>query len=340
MTDPTMIMAMKFLGKLVAGMTQIMPKSAPCVTQRIIELSLAHGMNPVSPIGFVHLGSYMAKLGDISGGYHYVKLARSLLDKVGSRESASEVIILGTSVVAYVEPLQVALEYYNEGYAAAMASGDVFFAAVSKQFLCSGSFYAGVNLQTMREKYDEAIKFFEERKQVICLVQTHCVQRSLFKLIGTDEEPKYVSAEEQNILATNNSVMTSFYFHKTYISFMFRSFDDTKENIEKYLACIGNTWANLLLAHAYHAFYVGLISFWLARNRNSREEHQWHERAIKSKLALKKWAESSMWTFENKWYLLEAEESYFNSDFEAAKAYYEKAISSAKDHKVRKHKQA
>ena len=42
-----------------------------------------------------------------------------------------------------------------------------------------------------------------------------------------------------------------------------------------------------------------------------------------------------MWTFENKWYLLEAEESYFNRDFEAAKAYYEKAISSAKDHKVR-----
>eukprot|EP00984_Skeletonema_dohrnii_P031153 scaffold23279_cov67-Skeletonema_dohrnii-CCMP3373.AAC.1 len=62
-------MAMKFLGKLETGMTQIMPKSAPYVTQRIIQLSLSDGMSPVSPIGFVHFGSYIAKLGDISGGY-------------------------------------------------------------------------------------------------------------------------------------------------------------------------------------------------------------------------------------------------------------------------------
>jgi predicted ATPase len=67
MTDPTMIMAMKFLGKLETGMTQVMPKAVPFVTQRIIQLSLDHGMSPVSPIGFVHFGSYMAKLGDIRG---------------------------------------------------------------------------------------------------------------------------------------------------------------------------------------------------------------------------------------------------------------------------------
>ena len=165
------------------------------------------------------------------------------------------------------------------------------------------------------------------------MVQIQYAQHSIFKLIGTDEETKYVSSEEQNILATNNSVRTSYYFQKAFISFMFRSYDNTKANIEKYLARIGNTWANLFLAHAYHAFYVGLISFWLARK--SRDGQQWHERGNKSKLALKQWAESSQWTFENKWYLLEAEESFCNNDFEAAKTYYEKAVSSAKSHKVR-----
>ena len=95
MTTTTMIMAMKFLGKLEIGMTQIMPKTAPYVAHRIIQLSIDHGMSPVSPIGFVHFASYVAKLGDIRGGYHYVKLARSLLDKVGSRESAGEVICFG-----------------------------------------------------------------------------------------------------------------------------------------------------------------------------------------------------------------------------------------------------
>jgi len=324
---------MKFLGKLETGMTQIMPKAVSYVTQRIIQLSLDHGMSPVSPIGFVHFGSYMAKLGDIIGGYNYVKLALSLLDKVGSRESAGEVSCFGTQVRAYVEPLQAVLEYDNEGYAASMASGDTFLAAVNLMFGCNTSFFAGVNLPTLRAKYAEVIKFMEDRKQVILMVQIQYAQRTIFKLIGTDEEPKYVSSEEQNILATNNSVRTSYYFHKAFSSFMFRSYDDTKENTEKYIACIDNTWANLFVAHAYHLFYVGLISFWLARK--SRDEKQWHQRGNKSKLALKRWAESSRWTFENKWYLLEAEESFCNNDFEAAKTYYEKAVSSAKSHKVR-----
>jgi len=113
MTDPTMITAMKFMGKLELGMTQIMPQTAPYVAKRMIQLSLSHGMSPVSPIGFVHFGSYMAKLGDIRGGYHYVQLALSLLDKVGSRESAGEVICIGTQVRVYIEPLQAALEYHN-----------------------------------------------------------------------------------------------------------------------------------------------------------------------------------------------------------------------------------
>jgi predicted ATPase len=335
MTDPTMIMAMKFLGKLETGMTQIMPQTAPYVAQQMIQLSLSHGMSPVSPIGFVHLGSYMAKLGDIRGGYHYVQLALSLLDKVGSRESAGEVICIGTQVRAYVEPLQAALEYHNEGYAAAMASGDIIQAAANFMLSCGGSLFAGVNLQAMREKHDELIKFSKERKMVIFMVQTQCGQRSIFKLIGTDEEPKYASSEEQNILATNTSVMATCYFHKAFISFMFRSYDSTKANIEKYFACISNTWANLLLAHAFHAFYVGIISFWLARKSRDGDGQLWQERGKLSTLALEKMAKSSRWNFENKWYLLEAEDAYCNNNVEAAKTYYEKSIASAKDHKVR-----
>jgi hypothetical protein len=322
---------------LETGMTQLMPKSVPYVTQQIIQLSLSHGLSPVSPIGFVHFGSYVAKLGDISGGYRYVKLALSLLDTVGLRESAGEVICVGTQVRAYVEPLQATLEYHNEGYATAMASGDVFLAAFNSTMSCSGSLFAGVKLKTMQEKCAEGIEFAKERKVVIFMMIMQHIQESVSKLIGTlaDEELTYVSDEEKNILATNTSVMTTYYYQKAYASFMFRSYDGTKENVEKYLSCIGNTWANLLLQHAFHAFHIGLISFWLAR-KSTEEKEQWHERGNKYKLELKTWTQSSLWNFENKWYLLEAEESYCNNDFGAAKTYYEKAVASAKNQKVRR----
>ena len=264
-----------------------------------------------------------------------LKVARSLLDKVGSRENVGEVIAMGTQIVAYVEPVQAALEHHHEGYAAAMASGDVNSASLNRILMCSNYVFAGLDLQESREKIATAIQLMEERKQVIFMVQLQLIQHSVFKLIGSDEEPKYVS-EGQDILATNNSVMTTYHFQKAYISFTFRSYDDLKESIGRYLACVRKTWANLFINHAFHAFYIGLVFFWLARKSGDRpgDGQQWNERGKLSKLALKKWAESSSWTFENKWFLLEAEESFCNNNFDAAKIYYEKAIASAKDHKV------
>ena len=333
MTDPTMMIAMKFLGKLGVGMCQIMPKSSPYVMQRIIQLSLLHGMSPVSPIGFVYLGSYIAKLGDIREGYHFVKLSRSLLNKVGSGECAGEVICADIQVRAYVEPIQATLEYHNEGFAAAMTSGDIIQATINNICYCTCIVLAGVNLQTVQEKCAESEIFMYERKMLVFIVQLHACQHSVFKLIGTDEKPTYVSAEEENIIATNTSVRRTHYFWRAYTSFMFRLCDDAKHYTEKNMDCIVNTWSFMLVAHSNHAFYIGLISFWLARK--TRDGQQWHETGKKSKLALKKWAETSKWTFENKWYLLEAEESHCNNDFESANSFYEKAISSAKDHKVR-----
>ncbi|KAK1744368.1 hypothetical protein QTG54_004901 [Skeletonema marinoi] len=117
---------------------------------------------------------------------------------------------------------------------------------------------------------------------------------------------------------------------QSYVSFIFRSYDDTIENIEKYFAFQETTWGILFLAHAVHAFHTGLISFWVARKS---KEQRWYQRGNQSKLALRRWAETSQWTFENKWYLLEAEESFCSNDVEAAKTYYKKAITSAKLHK-------
>eukprot|EP00985_Skeletonema_marinoi_P020281 scaffold11993_cov71-Skeletonema_marinoi.AAC.1 len=156
-----------------------------------------------------------------------------------------------------------------------MASGDIMQAAVNI-VIDNGIFlFAGVNLQMVRDKCAESINFMYERKMLIFMTQLKCFQHSVFKLIGIDEKPKDVSAEEAKILATNSSVKVTYNYQKAYISFMFRLYDDSKDYAEKYLDCIGNTWPNLFAAHAFQAFHMGLISFWLARK--SREQ-RWYER--------------------------------------------------------------
>jgi predicted ATPase len=330
MTDPTTIIALKFLAKLEIGMSQTKPSSVPFVTQQIIELSLGKGMSPMSPIGFVYFGSYLAKAGDISEGYNYVKLALSLLDRVGSRESAGEVICIATQVMAFVEPLQAALQRHNEGYAASLAAGDVFNAMLNRSLMTQGNYISGVKLQTLREEYAQTVRMLEANKNLILLAQIKHAQRDVLRLIGSDEH--VTIPQEENLIASNNSVLKNWCFRKTYISFMFRSYDDAKEHVAKFFDCREKAHAQLLTMQYSQTFYVGLISFWVTRKSGLQ---YWFGRGNESKLALKKWAESSQWTFENKWYLLEAEESFSNNDYEAAKSFYTQAISSAKLHKVR-----
>ena len=263
-----------------------------------------------------------------------MKLARSLLDKLGSRENAGEIICAHAQVISYVEPLQATLEYYDEGFAAAMAAGDIIQAIVNLFLGYTSFFYAGVKLETTREKGDEVIKFMQERKMLTFLIPTQCMQNSVLKLIGIYEEPKRHSAEEEKILATNNDAKTTHCGQTMYISFMFRLYDETEACAEKFLDCfVRSTWANLIFVHSFRSFYIGLASFWIARSSSDTE--QWYEIGNKSKLALRKWAETCRWNFEHKWYLLEAEEAFCDGRYDDAKAYYMKAVTSAKDHKVR-----
>ena len=84
----------------------IKPASQPITTLKMVQLSLAHGMSPVSPIGFVFFGQLLARLGYIQDGCHYVKIARKMLDRFGTKEIAGEVFAVSTQIMCFVQPVQ------------------------------------------------------------------------------------------------------------------------------------------------------------------------------------------------------------------------------------------
>jgi len=99
--------------------------SQPIITLKMVNLSISHGMSHDSPVGFAYYGVLLALYGDIREGYHYVKIARQLLGRIGSKEVEGEVIALCTQVMCFVEPLQAVIDYHLEGFTASMAVGDV-----------------------------------------------------------------------------------------------------------------------------------------------------------------------------------------------------------------------
>ncbi|KAK1744417.1 putative AAA ATPase [Skeletonema marinoi] len=311
MTDSTMIIAMKFLGKLEIGMNHLMPKSLPCLDTR---------NEPSVPFRVCLLWLLLSKAGEYQQGISLCEACSVPPRQGGMRENAGEVIFVCTQSNHMSSRFKLLWSIIMKD-TLLLWHPAIAVKPSSTVALNASSFFAGANLQRLQGQYDDTIQLCEERHQFIFMVQAQQFQRSSSKLIGTGEEPKH-SSEGQDILASNS----------TYISFIFRSYDDTIENIEKYFALQENTWGILFLAQAVHAFHTGLISFWVAR-KSKEQKLRWYQRGNQSKLALKRWAESSQWTFENKWYLLEAEESFCNNDVESAKTYYEKAVTSAKLHK-------
>jgi len=130
MTDPPMIMAMKVLVKVALCMNQMSPEAVLPIVEKMIQLSLSHGLSPVTPIGLAYFGSYTAKIGHIEEGYRYVKFSLTLLQKMGSIENLGEIYGMATQIKCFVEPVQAVCEHphFNNAYIAAMTSGDVLVA--------------------------------------------------------------------------------------------------------------------------------------------------------------------------------------------------------------------
>jgi hypothetical protein len=76
MTDSKKLAAMRFLSKIEIVALLVNPPLHPFVTLKMVQLTITHGLSPMSPIGFVYYGSLLGRHGNIRAGYRFTLLAR------------------------------------------------------------------------------------------------------------------------------------------------------------------------------------------------------------------------------------------------------------------------
>jgi predicted ATPase len=86
MTDTRHDMAMKCLSKLQLTIFLVSPDLQPVVTLKMVDLTIEHGMSPMSPVGFAYFASLLGQLGELKDALRFAKLSKSLLDAMGSNE--------------------------------------------------------------------------------------------------------------------------------------------------------------------------------------------------------------------------------------------------------------
>lgn len=103
-----------------------------------------------------------------------------------------------------------------------------------------------------------------------------------------------------------------------------------KKNAEKFIEVQVPSWV-LLSIHAGQSFIVSLASFQIYHETQDRF---WAKIGKEYKEKITAWKDQgSLWNFEHRSFLLMAEESYSDGNFENAKIYYDKAVSLAGQHK-------
>ena len=145
---------------------------------KMVQLSIECGMSPISPLAFAQYGSLLASLGDIRSGCQYARIAKALLVKMGSRQVTGEVIAYVAQLLAYVEPVQSAIEFHIEGEKAAFSSGTTSYAMLNALLYGTCSFWTGKKLCAVKSQLDQTIALIKQYKHHTLLVRV-CIIRSL-----------------------------------------------------------------------------------------------------------------------------------------------------------------
>mmetsp|Transcript_4484 Transcript_4484/g.8609 ORF Transcript_4484/g.8609 Transcript_4484/m.8609 type:complete len:739 (-) Transcript_4484:970-3186(-) len=328
MVDPNKIMAMKFYARLRLSFQMTKVEAQPIVTMKIVQLSITRGMSPISPLGFTYFGMLLARLGDIREGCRYVRIGRQLLDRIGSKEVAGEVICSGTQVLCFVEPVQSTLETHVQGHTTSMAAGDTHGALLNSVCYVATSFWAGTKLSVWRERYAFARRLMEEHDHMTFLAHISQWEENVSRLMGTNDSNVSEIEGLKNVREVNPHASYTVTTQKMYIKFMFREYEEMKTLAETFFDFNLHSWT-LFYISAAHTFYSGLVSSWVYRQS---KDAKWADRARTAKFLMKKWADCK-WNFQNKLYLMEAEEAFSYNDIASAEYLYEKALSSAREHR-------
>uniref|UniRef100_A0A7S2LX91 Uncharacterized protein n=1 Tax=Skeletonema marinoi TaxID=267567 RepID=A0A7S2LX91_9STRA len=346
MVDPSKLFAVQLLVKLYGSLTLIGERATlRIIPLKVIQLSLTYGMSPHSPSAFAQYGNYLALIRyEFEEGYRYVKLALSLMKKIPSRAHDSTTMFWSTHTRIHIEPMQSSIECYLDAYKAAMKSGNTY-AVSSSSVYNNCCLWSGKELNAVVDSMKDTMKESKYHKNFVALTLMLPMLRVALRLIGQSDAPAPQQENLTNAFGETFSegdnagkyatLLHTMYFAKLSEALLFRELNQAEDAAEKYFSV--DRFVALSPVMFFGKFYSGLVSFWVARetdDNDRKESKKWIKRGVECKDKIEKLSVSaSTWNFENKLYLLQAEEQFCSRNFETAETLYDAAILSSKMHK-------
>mmetsp|Transcript_8460 Transcript_8460/g.13198 ORF Transcript_8460/g.13198 Transcript_8460/m.13198 type:complete len:315 (-) Transcript_8460:2326-3270(-) len=262
------------------------------------------------------------------------------MKRIPSIAHDSEIMYYSAHTKLRVEPMQSAIESYNDIYKVAMASGAARFAFGCSFMYDYCRFWSGKKLDVVMKSMKETMKQMVFYKNFVMLALEEPVFRLSLRLTGQSDEHQHgdltnVFGEfyrEGGASTKLPMVMLTICFVQFYEGLVFREVDKARDSVQKYISIQDLSAVNMSNpGDFFRIFYAGLVSFWIGREKNDRELLR---KGTECKDKIEKLVVSaSTWNFQNKAYLLQAEAQFCERNFDVAETLYDAAIFSSKTHK-------
>jgi predicted ATPase/signal transduction histidine kinase/CheY-like chemotaxis protein/tRNA A-37 threonylcarbamoyl transferase component Bud32 len=346
MRSPEMRMAIQL-------MTSILPTTITLghfdlhhqICSRAVNLCLKYGYTPESAQSYIAYSTLQMTLGDYLKAYEFGKLAMKICERFNNTLiKARTYIAYGTQYHHFGKPLKHAIPILDEGYKAALESGEFAFASYALHSKTANLFSQGQDLEQILTKLPQFLQFAEKTQNQLVTDSLLGFQLIISNLVGQTHtkwdfhHEKLSEAQYLENCQNHKSFLGLALYHilKIITYYLYGEFDKAEqltEHTEKLLHFITVFFTKV----EYH-FYHSLILIALYPKSSRKTQQKYWENITKNQQQMKNWCDQCPENFQHQYFLVQAEMSRIEGkELETVMELYEQAIASARDHSFIQH---
>ncbi len=333
MKDPVMLAAVRILVHVFISSFRARPGLAPLVALKIVDLSLAHGCAPRTPLGFAAYGMILCgSLGKIDDGCAFGRIAVALAERSDTKISAARTRFVVESMIRHWknhvgETLAPLLDIYRSG----LETGNIESASLALFRYCDHSYFAGKSLDKLSREMAAHGKVIEKFKQENTLFYTRIFRQAVLNLMGRAKDPRRLEGEaysESNMVpiheaANDKGAIFKVLLHKMILFYLF-------DRPGRAMACADRAGALSMSPGPFFTlafyFYDSLARLAALPNLDRKRQRQTLRKVAANQKKMKRWARHAPMNHLHKYNLARIRER-----DSRAMEYYDLAIEGARE---------
>ncbi len=338
MQSPEQVSAVQLLMQLIVPAYVTNQDLFAFLAAKSSNLSFHYGPTPESVLGYSCYGTVLSRAGDYQSGYEFALMALALTKRFGDLKNRAKACnLLADHAVHWVKPLDSIPALHDEGYEAALNSGDLQFAGYLLHAKVFHAFARGRNLEEILTECSNYLVFVQKTQNFLSINTLLAYRFAILNLLGqTDDTFTFHDGDHQESefiekISSHNDYFSSCFFHilRLQIAYLYGNFSmalECAKLAKTFLPAIRNFFQEAELT------LYDSLSLAAAYSHANQQEQQQYRSQLEANLAqLKIWSEHCPENFLHKYLLVKAELARLDNNGMDAMALYDAAIAAAKE---------